>query len=152
MTLFEQRTQTVGQAALSLLAKANEIQEMQEVQDTLNAMTPAYFDELEDCIIKNRRKYSSAFYVICLRKKEHFFINVLRQWFIARQTKPFASVLFRDYPNYDHDIWEVQRSGEYKILWALPPAQEQRTIMKNPHLYHSDLVKWIEDYQEGILD
>lgn len=152
MSTIDKTAKTVGQAAYDLLIRANATQEMQEVQETLDAMTPAYFAELEDCAKKNRRKYQGNFYIVCLRKKENFFINVLRQWFIARQTKPFASVLFRDYPNHDHDIWEINQSGDAKLLWSLPPAQEQQTIMKNSHLYHSDLVKWINDYHDGFLE
>jgi|SRR5215469_11145077 len=146
------KTQTVGQAAFSLLMKAHQVQEMQEVQETLDAMTPAYYAELEDCIKKNKRKYSSPFYIVCLRKKEAFFLNVLRQWFVARQTKPLACVMLRDYPNHDHDVWEINAEGEPKLLWALPPGQEQQTILKNKYLYHSDLVKWIEDYHDGFLE
>lgn len=63
-----------------------------------------------------------------------------------------ACMLFRDYPNHDHDIWEIDEKGEPKLLWALPPGQEQQTIMKNAHLYHKDLVQWIKDYQEGTLE
>ena len=150
--LLAQRSQTVGQAALNLLTKANSIYEMQEVQETVDAMTPAYYAELEDTIAKNRHKYESPFYVVCLRKKENFFINVLRQWFIARQTQPLACVLFRDYPNHDHDVWEIDSQGEPKLKWTLPPGQEMQTIMKNPHLYHSDLVSWIKKYQDGFLE
>lgn len=151
MTIAE-KARTVGQAAFDLLAKAHQCHEMQEVQDTLNAMTPSYYAELEECIKKNKHKYQGNFFVVCLRKKENFFINVLRQWFIARQTQPLACVMLRDYPNHDHDLWEVDSSGEPKLKWTLPPGQEQQTIMKNPHLYHSDLVTWIKDYQEGILE
>lgn len=144
-------TSNVGKVAYDLLAKAHQTQEMQEVQETLDAMTPAYLAELEDCVEKNSHKYSTPFYVVCLRKKENFFVNVLRQWFIARQTKPMACVMLRDYPNHDHDIWEI-KDGQAKLIWTLPPGQEQQTIMKNPHLYHSDLVKWIKDYQSGDLE
>jgi len=143
---------TVGKVAYDLLHKAFETQEMQEVQETLDAMTPAYYAELEDCIQKNRHKYQAPFHVVCLRKKENFFVNVLRQWFIARQTKPLACIMLRDYPNHDHDIWEINAAGEPKLLWTLPPGQEQLTIMKHPELYHSDLVKWIKDYQDGFLE
>lgn len=152
MSAINKTAQTVGQAAFTLLAHAHATQEMQEVQETLDEMTPAYFAELEDCIKKNRRKYDSPFYVVCLRKKENFFVNVLRQWFIARQTKPLAGVMLRDYPNHDHDIWEINALGEPKLLWTLPPGQEQQTILKNKHLYHSDLVKWVEDYHSGLLE
>ncbi len=150
MTLQE-RAKFTGKVAYDLLIKANAAQEMQEVQETLDAMTPAYYAELETAIETNRSKYVTPFYVICLRKKEPFFINVMRQWFIVRQTKPLACVMRRDYPNHDHDIWEVDSKGEPKLLWTLPTEQDSQTVMKNPHLYHSDLVKWIDDYQKGIL-
>lgn len=152
MLNFERGQNFTGKAAYDLLHKGIEANEMQEVQETIDAMTPAYIAELEDCAKKNSRKYQGNFYIVCLRKKEAFFINVLRQWFIARQSKPMACVLFRDYPNFDHDIWEVTPAGHTRLLWSLPPAQEQLTIMKNPHLYHSDLVNWIKQYQDGDLE
>jgi hypothetical protein len=152
MSALEKSANFTGKVAYDLLHKAFETEEMQNVEETLDAMTPAYFAELEDCAKKNSHKYQGNFYIVCLRKKENFFVNVLRQWFIARQTKPLAAVMLRDYPNHDHDIWEIGRSGELKLLWTLPPGQEQQTILKNKHLYHSDLVKWIEDYHNGFLE
>jgi hypothetical protein len=152
MISFEKGQKFTGKVAFDLLHKAIKANEMQEVQETIDAMTPAYIAELEDCAKKNSRKYKGNFYIVCLRKKETFFINVIRQWFIARQTKPMACALFRDYPNYDHDIWQVSPEGDTTLLWSLPPGQEQQTIMKNPHLYHSDLVKWIQDFQNGFLE
>ena len=151
MLSFEKGQKFTGKAAYDLLHKSIEANEMQEVQETIDAMTPAYIAELEDCAQKNSRKYDGKYYIVCLRKKETFFVNVIRQWFIARQTKPIPDVLFRDYPNFDHDIWEISPGGDTKLLWSLPPGQEQRTIMKNPHLYHSDLVQWIKDFQNGCL-
>lgn len=147
-----QKSETVGQAAYRLLDRAHETHEMQEVQETINAMTPAYYSELESTIVKNRGRYCAPFYIVCLRKKENFFINVLRQWFIARQTQPLACVMFRNYPNHDHDVWEIDANGEPKLKWTLPPGQEMQTIMKKPYRYHSDLVKWIKDYQDGFLE
>lgn len=152
MLSFEKGQNFTGKVAFDLLHKGIEANEMQEVQETIDAMTPAYMAELEDCAKKNRPKYVGNFYIVCLRKKEAFFVNVIRQWFIARQTKPLACVLFQHYPNFDHDIWMVTPNCEIQLVWSLPPGQEQLTIMKNPHLYHSDLVKWIKDYQDGFLE
>ena len=151
MLQFEKGQNFTGKVAYDLLHKGIESNERQEVQETIDAMTPAYLAELEDCAKKNCRKFDGAFYIVCLRKKEAFFINVIRQWFVARQTKPLPDVLFRDYPNHDHDVWEVTPSGETKLLWSLPPGQEQLTIMKNPNQYHKDLVNWIKDFQNGCL-
>ena len=146
------KSMTVGQAALNLLAMANASHDMQEVQETIDAMTPAYWAEFEDCAKKNSSKYQGKFYIVCLRKKESCFVNVLRQWFIARQTRPLAFTLRRDFYNFDHDVWEIDKCGQARLLWTLPPAQDCLTIMKHPELYHSDLTAWIKAFDDGTLD
>ena len=80
MLSFEKGQNFTGKAAYDLLHKGIEANEMQEVQETIDAMTPAYIAELEDCAKKNRPKYVGNFFIVCLRKKEAFFVNVIRQW------------------------------------------------------------------------
>jgi len=139
---------SVGKAVLDILSKP---QEMQTVQDTLDALTPRYFEELDATIAANKSKYSSPFFVVILKKKEPWALNVLRQWYIARQSKPLAKVLRRDYANFTHDVWEANEKGDRKLLWTLPTAIEATTILKNKQLYHEDLVKWCQQFESGGL-
>ena len=139
----------VGQAVYDILCKP---QEMQEVGETLEAMTPRYYEELLSTVDNNKDKYDPPFYILVLRKKEGWAVNVLRQWFIARQTKPSPWLIREDYPNYDQDVWLVNtKDEEVRLLWTLPTHQDALTILKNKHLYHSDIVKWIQDYYAGVL-
>ncbi len=139
----------VGQAVYDILSKA---QEMQEVGETIDAMTPRYYEELLATIDNNKDKLDPPFYIIVLRKKEPWALNVLRQWYIARQTKPSAKYLRELAPNHDQDVWEIDpRFGKMDLKWTLPTEQDSKTILKNKHMYHEDIVRWIQEFNAGIL-
>lgn len=140
----------VGKAVYESLLKP---QEMQEVGETIEAMTPKYYEQILETVNSNSSKYDSPFYVVVLRKKEPWALNVLRHWYVARQTKPSAFVLREDYPNFDHDVWKVDgHSRDISLMWTLPTKQDAASILKNRWMYHEDLVKWITLYNEGRLD
>lgn len=145
-----QRSSKVGEACYEILSKP---QEMQEVGETLDAMTPRYWKELYETIYANKDKLSAPFYIVVLRKKEPWALNILRQWFIARQTKPTPAFLRETYPNHDHDLWRVNfPSSQVALEWTLPTAQDSATILKSRWLYHEDLVKWIVQFNAGRLE
>lgn len=144
----EKTASKVGQAVYDILSKP---QGNQEVGETINAMAPSYFEQLEDTINSNIAKYDFPFYVVILKKKEPWALNVVRQWYVARQTKPHASFLRSQFPNHTHDVWEIRGSGDRRFLWTLPTISECQTIIKNKHLYHPELVKTIQDFQSGVL-
>lgn len=141
--------QKVGQAVYDILSKPTE---SQEVGETLDAMTPRYYKELFATVEENKSRYKCPFYIVVLRKKEPWALNVLRQWYIARQTKPLASVLRNNYPNYDHDVWIVGSHGQdVQLEWTLPTAQDARTIMKNKFMYQEDVIECIDKFNKGLL-
>lgn len=143
------KTSEVGKKVFEILSKPVE---MQEVGETLEAMTPKYMEELFATASFNKNKLDSPFYIVVLRKKEPWALNVLRQWYIARQTKPLASFLRRKFPNHDHDVYLVNsKTEEVMHLWTLPTAQDSSTILKHKDMYHSDLVKWIQQFESGNL-
>lgn len=139
----------VGKAVHNILSRENE---SQEVGETLEGMTPRYFQELFATIDANRDRFDNIFYVVVLRKKESWAVNVLRQWFVARQTLPSAQVLREDYPNHDHDVWRINtKESNVTLEWTLPTAQDSLTILANKNLYDQNLVKWIQQFNEGRL-
>lgn len=140
----------VGKAVFEIMSKP---QELQEVGETLEAMTPRYYEELFATVYANKDKYDAPFYITVLRKKEPWAINILRQWFIARQTCPTAKFLRDSYPNHDHDVWKINfPKSEFRLEWTLPTAQDSRTILQNRELYNEDLVKWIMQFNAGTLN
>lgn len=139
----------VGKAVYDILSKP---QSSQTVEETIEAMAPKYFQELLDCAESNKEKFESPFYIIVLRKKEFWAINVLRQWYVARQSKPSAKILRADYPNHDHDVYEIDsKSHEIKLIWSLPTKQDADTIIKNKQLYDEQTVGFIQDFNLGKL-
>jgi hypothetical protein len=140
----------VGKAVYDILCKNPS--HTQEVGETIEGMSPRYRKELIDTIEKNIGKYKSPFYVVVLRKKEVWAMNVLRQWYVARQTRPSAKVLRRDYPNHDHDVWKVDgKTHQIDLEWSLPTAQDAKAILKTPDSYDRDVVKWLRLFREGRL-
>lgn len=138
----------VGQAVYDILSKP---QAPQEVGDTIDAMTPKYYEELSACIVENQKKLVKPFYIVVLRKKEPWAMNVLRQWFVARQSRPRPYVMRNDYPNHDHDVWKIGEGDRTELCWTLPTEQDSRSIMKNRHLYDASLVDWISKFNKKEL-
>lgn len=140
----------VGKAVFDILSNPN--QASQEVGETMEAMTPRYYQELMATINANKDKFEASFFIVVLRKKEPWALNVLRQWFVSRQTKPSAATLREDYPNFDHDVWHINsKDSSINFLYTLPTAQDSATILKNKECYDPDLVATIVKFNEGKL-
>lgn len=140
----------VGKAVFDILSNPNH--DSQEVGETMEAMTPRYYQELMATIKANQGNFESPFFIVVLRKKEPWALNVLRQWFVSRQTKPSASTIREDYPNFDHDLWQIDsRNSSINFLYTLPTAQDSATILKNKECYDPDLVSTIVKFNEGKL-
>jgi len=145
----------VGQAVYDIMSKT---QHMQTVEETIEAMTGKYYEKLmaavdEGCQAKN---YPPVFYVLVERKKETLMgnaQNVLSQRFFTFPFKPKAKIAREERPNSDFDLYEVNRpQSEINYLWTLPTFQDSVTVLKNKQVYDPQYVKWIEDYNNGILD
>ena len=135
--------QRVGQVVIDILSKT---QAPQTVGDTIDAFGPDYAKQIEQCIDDNKKKYESPFYIFVLTKKEFWANNVLRNFFIARQTPPHAFQMMEQYSNFTKTLYIVDANkGKIKILWSLPGFSDCITVAKNPSLYAPELVKWIED-------
>lgn len=144
------KASTVGQAVYDILAKDSKEQTVEEI---MAEYAPEYTAKIEETIRDNVNRYDPPFYIVVLTKKEPWALNVMRNWFVARQTKPLARVLRRDYPNHLQTVYSFNgRNGELKLLWSLPTALDCLPILKNKAIYDPQLVKWIEDFNNGFLD
>jgi len=140
----------VGQAVVDILSKPYATQ---TVGETLDAYAPDYAKEIEKCVEENQHKYKSPFYVFVITKKEMWAENVVRNWFIARQTPPHAFEMMEQYPNATKTLYLVDaKKGHVEALWSLPGWQDCITIAKNPDQYDPKLVKWIEMCLSKSLD
>lgn len=138
-----------GQAVYDIISKE---QAPQTVEETINAFGPDFAAELEKTIENNRHKYTSPFYVFVLTKKEMWACNLLRNFFIARQTAPKALEMIYEYPNYLKTLyWVDSNKGHIEPKWSIPGHPECMSIAKNPHMVDPTLVQWIKDAYQGKL-
>ena len=140
----------VGQAVHDILSVA---QPTYTVEDIIDGMSEDFTKEMTDCIEKHKSKYRNPFYILVLTAKMMWADNVIRNWFIARQTPPHATDLVVDFPNHIKTLYIVDTSrGLFKALWSLPGKGDIISILKDPMPYDDDLVHWIYSMQEGKLD
>jgi hypothetical protein len=144
------RGKRVGQAVTDILAGPCE---SQTVGETLDAFGPKFIQEMEQCIEENTHKYKSPFYIFVLTKKEMFADNIVRNYFIARQTPPYAFDMLEQYANYGKTLYIVDaKKGRLEILWSIPGFQDCLSVAKSPLTYDPQLVRWIEDCFQRKLD
>ena len=147
---FGKKGKRVGQAVYDILSKP---QAVQTVGDTLDAFGPDYAKFRQECIEDNQGKYKNPFYIFVLTKKEFWANNVLRDWFIARQTPPHAFDMMEQYSNYTKTLYLIDSErGSLKCLWSLPSWDDCITIARAPQQYDSELVKWVEECFTRRLD
>ena len=143
----------LGQAVYDILSKE---QYSQSVEETIDAMAPKYFEELSKAVEKGCKDFESPFYIVVQRKKETIggtVMNVLKHQYVTRQTQPKAKFLRTEFPNADHDLYEVDSvKGTMTLLYTLPSAQDSKSILKNADCYDPKLVEWILAYNRGTLD
>jgi hypothetical protein len=140
---FGYKGKRVGQAVYDILSKP---QADQTVGETLDAFGPDYAKFMEETIEENQAKFDSPFYIFVLTKKEFWANNILRNWFVARQTPPHAFDMMEQYSNYTKTLYLIDgNKGQIKCLWSLPSFDECLSIARCPENYDSELVKWVEE-------
>lgn len=147
---FGSKGTRVGQAVFDIISKP---QSEQTVEDVLSAYGPEYARQIEECIEQNQHKYKGPFYVFVLTKKEMWATNLVRNWFIARQTPPHAFEMMEQYANYTKTLYMIDANkGNISVVWSLPGYSDCMSIAKNPANFDPQLVKWIEECFTKNLD
>ena len=147
---FGCKAKRVGQAVADILSKDNPTQ---TVGETIDALSDDYAKAIEECIEQNQHRLKSPFYIFVLTKKEFWAENVVRNWFVARQTAPYCFKSMEEYPHHTKTLYLVDaHKGKIKILWSLPGFDDCITVAKNPQLYAPELVRWIEQCFTKKLD
>lgn len=145
-----EKTVSVGQAVHDILESGDKSPEVGEI---ISEYGDSYVAQVQECIDRNARKYESPFYLVVLHKKEQWALNVLRNWFVARQTKPSMKDMWAMFPNFMHTVYEANKAGgELKLLWTLPSPQEAKVVLENFDLYDPQLVKWCGQAYSQFID
>ena len=140
----------VGQAILDIVSKK---QTRQTVDDTMIEFGPDYVREFETCVNNGSKHYANPFYVLVMSKKVMWAVNLLRNYFIARQTMPFATDMIKEYPNATKTLYKVNHDkGQVDIIWSLPSHNDCLSIASNPSVWPEELVQWIFMAYGGKFD
>lgn len=104
--------QTVGKIASDLLLKP----EANTVIDQQREMQKDYMKNLFEAVDRGYKKYYGNFFIHVEKKREPLLENVIRNYFIDRQTCPT--------PNYDQDIFRYNRQkSSIEYLWSIPDRE-----------------------------
>jgi len=141
---FGSKGQRVGQAALDMMQKDHP---NMTVEELMEGLSEKFLVDFEKCVQDGMKKYEGKFHVFVLTKKDlgQFGVsNVVRNFFINRETAPEAAQMMIDYPSQTKTLYEIDPAkGDFQIKWTLPGYEECKSIAKNPQIYDPQLVKWI---------
>ena len=147
---FGVKAARAGQAVVDILSKP---QPSYTAGEILDGYQHSFVKELEDTIQNNVHKYDDPFYIFVLSNKEMWADNLVRNWFIARQTPPFATDMIVNFPNHVKILYKIQNSKmSCDLLWTIPGMQDISSIRKSPEIYDAQLVNWISEALNGKLD
>lgn len=147
---FGSKGKRVGQAVTDILSKE---QPSYTAGEILDEYSHKFVKELEQSIENGQKTFKDPFYVLVLSNKEMWAPNVIRNYFIPRQTSPLASELTAQYPHYVKTLYKVNSSSKsLTLLWSIPGKEDCKSIMKNKNLYSPELVSWIKELKSGKLD
>jgi hypothetical protein len=145
---FGKKGVRAGQAVVDILSQEHPDQ---TVEETIDAFGPDFVDELVKTVENNRHKYKSPFYVFVLTKKEMWACNLVRNFFIARQTAPLPKDMGLEYQNHTKTLYKVNaEKGTIDTEWTVPGYNECISILKTPNSFDPDLIKWIKEAYPNI--
>jgi hypothetical protein len=140
----------VGQASIDLLKNTTPM----SADELMNEYSPDFLKSFEEAIeLGVKERLNNPFYILVLTKKEPWAVNVVRNYFIHRQTPPFASSLIKDYKNHTKTLYIVDgKKGKVELLWSLPGWDDCISVGRHPELNSPELVRWIGQAFSGKLD
>lgn len=141
---IDEKKKTVGEYSAELLNNP----EKMEIGDAAQGASKTYMRELINCAEKGIKEniYDGDFYIVVQRKRERHLVNVLRNMFYHRQTKPS--------PMWDMDCWRVTQKGDLFYCWTLPDRQTGEAMMEDPKHFQEDspeLLQWVYMFVNDML-
>lgn len=147
---FGAKGQRVGQAILDIVSKD---QVEQSAEDIVMEFGPEFEKEFRQAVAHGSKHYSDPFYVFVLSKKEMWACNLMRNFFIPRQTSPRGTDMIQQYPHYMKTLYKVYSNADkVDLVWSVPGHAECQVVARNPSQYDPELVQFIFQCYEGKLD
>ncbi len=137
------RKKTVGEEAVKRLSNPDT---KQGIIDTEREANKEYMSEIQKCVDVHI-SWDKPFYIVVQNKKERLMENVIRRYFIARQSLPT--------PQWDQDVWRYSPiSGNLEYLWTLPDENTAKWMAGNPNsipVDHRQLLQFVMDFLDKKL-
>ena len=122
------KRKTVGAEALSRLQNPDHSQSIIETQ---REMDKEYWGEIDKCV-KAHTNWQEPYYIVIHQKKEKLLENVIRRYFIGRQSLPT--------PQWDQTVWRFNpKNGNLEFVWTLPDENTAKWLAANPKEIHEDM-------------
>jgi hypothetical protein len=135
---------TVGSLSQELLIKAPDTRNPIELE---REMQRDYLKNIWECIDRSKSNYPDQFFVVVLTKREHLMQNVLRNYFVARQTCPT--------PNYDQTVFRYTgKDDKLEYIWTIPDRETSFTYLTQALMVvpeERQLLNFILDFKSGAL-
>lgn len=144
--MAEQRD-TVGKISLDLTSKNEKV--THSAHDQMQEQLEDYEKNVIHCIhnFKVQAPHLKHFYIVVITKKERLMQNVIRNYFMARQTCPT--------PEYDQTVYEYSDlTGDLKFMWVVPSkdtCEELKENALNVAPEERQLLKFVLDFMDGTL-
>jgi len=114
--------ETVGKISWDLLAKADILDHSADEQ--MREQLDTFEEEMYKAIDRGKQTFPDGFYIVVETKKEPKMKNVIRNYFIIRQSCPT--------PQYDNAVYRYHSiSEQLEFLWVLPSRQVYNMMKEN---------------------
>ena len=144
-------TETVGKYSYELQQKTDENINPIELQRAIhegNESEDSFENQVRLAVERGCKDFDGDFYITVLFKKERLMVNVVRQYFIPRESCPR--------PEYDQIVYRYHRdSHDLEFIWVIPDKMTCEVLPANKALLapdQKDLLKFIIQFQNGELD
>lgn len=142
--MSQEPKKTVGEHSLELQQKAPESRDPIELQ---REMQKDYEKNFMEALETGKKLYTGNFYVEVNTKKERLMQNVIRNYFIPRQSCPT--------PTYDQAVYKYDfENDDIQFLWVLPDKGSCHHLKENAlqvHPSERELLLFVLSFYDGSL-
>ena len=146
------KEKTVGEIALDLQKKGDLQTDSIELQREIHkgsSSKKSYEEEVWECVERGKKdpKIEGDFFVVVLFKKERHLQNIIRQYFLYRQTCPT--------PEYDQTVYQYHRKQEQlQYIWTIPnnATCQYLPLMDEVPFDQELLLSMVEAFKSGQLE
>jgi hypothetical protein len=142
--MTKQTRDTVGKISSDMLSKTPYSTDPIEIE---RAMHSDYVKNMEECASTAKKQFTGDFFIIVLTKKERLMENVLRHYFLARQSCPT--------PDYDQAVYQYSRiRDDVDFIWVIPSKEACLTFMEQASSIDPSewgLLKFVMEFADGTL-